>query len=91
MVDPAPAARRLIRVVIAVSASLSLVLGVVGAASAVRWVQLRDVGVDPGALRLSLAGLQPEQIRSGLAILGRIFSGEAEAAAQNFEPASAMV
>ena len=48
-------------------------------------------GVDPGALRLSFAGLQPEQIRSGLAILGRIFSGEAEAAAQNFEPASAMV
>jgi LCP family protein required for cell wall assembly len=48
MVDPAPASRRLIRVVIAVSASLSLVFGVVGAASAVRWVQLRDVGVDPG-------------------------------------------
>ena len=49
MVDPAPAARRLIRVAIAVSASLSLVLGVVGAASAVRWVQLRDVGIDQGS------------------------------------------
>ncbi|HMC71360.1 MAG TPA: hypothetical protein VKJ07_19545, partial [Mycobacteriales bacterium] len=36
---------------IAVSASLSLVVGVVGAASAVRWVQLRDVGVDPTSFR----------------------------------------
>ena len=47
--------------------------------------------LEPGALRLSFAGLTPDQIRSGLAILGRIVSGEIEAASGNFEPASAMV
>lgn len=46
---------------------------------------------EPGALRLSFAGLTPEQIRGGLAILGKIFSGEAEAASAIFEPAPAMV
>jgi DNA-binding transcriptional MocR family regulator len=46
---------------------------------------------DPGALRLSFAGLPPDQIRAGLEILGRVFSGEAEAASRNFEPAQAMV
>ena len=46
---------------------------------------------EPGALRLSFAGLPPEQIRAGLEILGRVFSGEAEAASKNFEPAQAMV
>ena len=30
----------------------------------------------PGALRLSFAGLEPEQIRDGLAILGRIVADE---------------
>ena len=59
MVDPAPAARRLIRVVIAVSASLSLVFGVVGAASAIRWVQLRDVGVDPGTFTQAVPSGSP--------------------------------
>jgi hypothetical protein len=42
-------------------------------------------------LRLSFAGLTPEQIRSGLSILGRIVAGEIESAAAGFEPASAMV
>jgi len=46
---------------------------------------------DAGALRLSFAGLPPERIREGLAILGRIFAGELEAASLNFEPAPAMV
>jgi 2-aminoadipate transaminase len=46
---------------------------------------------DAGALRLSFAGLPPERIRQGLAILGRIFAGELEAASLNFEPAPAMV
>jgi DNA-binding transcriptional MocR family regulator len=44
-----------------------------------------------GTLRLSFAGLPPERIRQGLAILGRIFTGELEAASLNFEPAPAMV
>ena len=47
--------------------------------------------LEPGALRLSFAGLTPDQIRTGLAVLGRIVSGEIEAASANFEPASAMV
>jgi len=46
---------------------------------------------DAGALRLSFAGLPPDRIRQGLAILGRIFAGELEAASLNFEPAPAMV
>jgi 2-aminoadipate transaminase len=47
--------------------------------------------LEPGALRLSFAGLTPDQIRSGLAVLGRIVSGEIESASGNFESASAMV
>ena len=46
---------------------------------------------EPGALRLSFAGLPPDEIRSGLAILGRIFAGELETASRGFEPAPAMV
>ncbi len=46
---------------------------------------------DAGALRLSFAGLPPEEIRRGLAVLGRIVAAELEAAAQSFEPAPAMV
>jgi 2-aminoadipate transaminase len=46
---------------------------------------------DAGALRLSFAGLPPEEIRRGLEVLGRIVSDEIEAAAQSFEPAPAMV
>ena len=47
--------------------------------------------LDPGALRLSFAGLAPDQIRAGLAILGRIIRTKFESAARNFEPSPAMV
>jgi 2-aminoadipate transaminase len=47
--------------------------------------------LEPGALRLSFAGLTPDQIRSGLSVLGRIVSAGLEAAAGSFAPASAMV
>ena len=46
---------------------------------------------EPGALRLSFAGLEPEQIRSGVAVLGRIVSAAMETAARRLEPAPAMV
>ncbi len=46
---------------------------------------------EPGALRLSFAGLPPERIRAGLEILGRVFSGELEAAEKNLGPVQAMV
>lgn len=46
---------------------------------------------DAGALRLSFAGLPPEEIRRGVAALGRIVAAEMEAASQSFEPAPAMV
>jgi 2-aminoadipate transaminase len=45
---------------------------------------------DPGALRLSFAGLTPEKIRDGLAVRGRILAGELEAS-ENNSPAPAMV
>jgi 2-aminoadipate transaminase len=47
--------------------------------------------LDPGALRLSFAGLEPGQIREGLAILGRILTDELKSAAQRFEPSPALV
>jgi 2-aminoadipate transaminase len=47
--------------------------------------------VDRSALRLSFAGLEPEEIRSGLEILGRIVSGEIESSSRSSEPAPAMV
>ncbi|MGA3098147.1 MAG: PLP-dependent aminotransferase family protein [Bryobacteraceae bacterium] len=47
--------------------------------------------VDRSALRLSFAGLEPEEIRAGLAILGRIVRGEIEISAESSEPAPAMV
>jgi 2-aminoadipate transaminase len=47
--------------------------------------------LDPGALRLSFAGLAPDRIREGIRILGSVFSGEAEKGNQSFEPAPAMV
>lgn len=48
---------------------------------------------DPGSLRLSFAGLTPEQIRTGLETLGTIFSNELERTRgqYNLEPATAMV
>ena len=47
----------------------------------------------PGALRLSFAGLEPAQIQKGVRILGEIFSSELERlrGAWNREPAPAMV
>ena len=46
-----------------------------------------------GSLRLSFAGLAPEKIRAGLAILGEVFSRELERlrAFERYEPAPAMV
>lgn len=48
---------------------------------------------EPRALRLSFAGLTPEEIREGLSILGRIFSSELKStrAADERVPASAVV
>lgn len=48
---------------------------------------------DPGSLRLSFAGLTPEQIRKGLAVLGELFASELERTRVNaaLEPAPAMV
>src|SRR5207237_8389683 len=48
---------------------------------------------DPGGLRLSFAGLEPEKIRKGISILGEIFSAELERmqSARSLEPAPAMV
>ena len=47
--------------------------------------------LDPGALRLSFAGLEPEQIRHGIEILGRIVTDELSRASRDVEPSSAMV
>jgi 2-aminoadipate transaminase len=47
--------------------------------------------LDPGALRLSFAGLEPVQIRDGLAILGRIVGEELAKAAQSATPSAALV
>ena len=47
--------------------------------------------LEPGALRLSFAGLEPEEIRRGLAILGRIVAEELAAVSQRSEPSSALV
>lgn len=48
---------------------------------------------EPGALRLSFAGLEPQRIEKGLKILGEIFSSELERmrTARRLEPAPAMV
>ena len=47
--------------------------------------------LEPGALRLSFAGLTPEEIRTGLQILGRTIGAEWESAVRNYEPSPAMV
>jgi DNA-binding transcriptional MocR family regulator len=49
--------------------------------------------LEPGALRLSFAGLVPQKIEQGLQILGRIFSGELERMRRQraVEPAPVMV
>jgi 2-aminoadipate transaminase len=48
---------------------------------------------DEGCLRLSFAGLPPERIRAGIAVLGRVFASELERvrAARLADPAPAMV
>jgi len=46
---------------------------------------------EPGALRLSFAGLTVEEIRRGLSVLGRVCKAEVDRAARSFEPAPAMV
>jgi len=46
---------------------------------------------DPGALRLSFAGLAPEEIRTGLAVLGRVARAELEGVSREMEPSPAMV
>jgi 2-aminoadipate transaminase len=47
--------------------------------------------IEPGGLRLSFAGLPPGEIRRGLAILGRLFSGGLNKTREGVEPAPAMV
>ena len=47
--------------------------------------------LEPGALRLSFAGLPPDQIRAGLEILGRVVAGELGSANEASEPAPAIV
>jgi 2-aminoadipate transaminase len=46
---------------------------------------------DPGALRLSFAGLTMEQIRRGIEILGQVITDEWERISRDREPAPAMV
>jgi 2-aminoadipate transaminase len=46
---------------------------------------------DPGALRLSFAGLTPEEIRRGVEILGTVIQAELASAARRYEPSPAMV
>jgi 2-aminoadipate transaminase len=46
---------------------------------------------DPGALRLSFAGLTTGEIRRGIEILRRVIAGEWERASANREPVPAMV
>jgi 2-aminoadipate transaminase len=47
--------------------------------------------LESNALRLCFAGLAPDDIRKGLAVLGRLFSSELQNPAGRFESASAMV
>jgi 2-aminoadipate transaminase len=46
---------------------------------------------EPGGLRLSFAGLEPQQIRDGLAIIGKLAAAELASAQPSSEPATAMV
>jgi len=46
---------------------------------------------EPGALRLSFAGLTADEIGRGLAILGQVFHAELERSSRSSEPAPAMV
>ncbi len=46
---------------------------------------------EPGALRLSFAGLAPDEIRTGLRALGRIVEAGLEDSRRSFDPAPALV
>ena len=46
---------------------------------------------EPGGLRLSFAGLTPQQIRDGLAVIGKVAASELASAHPSGEPATAMV
>ena len=46
---------------------------------------------EPGGLRLSFAGLAPQQIRDGLAIIGKLAAAELAGANPSGEPVTAMV
>jgi len=46
---------------------------------------------EPGALRLSFAGIDPAAIHKGLEILGRVVAAGLAGAAETFEPVPAMV
>jgi DNA-binding transcriptional MocR family regulator len=46
---------------------------------------------EPGGLRLSFAGVEPQRIAQGLEILGRIVGSELSGAFARLEPAPAMV
>jgi LCP family protein required for cell wall assembly len=48
--------RRLTRVLVAVTASISLLVGVIGGASAVQWIRLRDVGTEEGFRGTTVSG-----------------------------------
>jgi DNA-binding transcriptional MocR family regulator len=47
--------------------------------------------LEPGGLRLSFAGLAPQQIRDGLAIIGKLAAAELASVQPSGEPAPAMV
>jgi 2-aminoadipate transaminase len=47
--------------------------------------------IEPGALRLSFAGLTPAQIRNGIEVLGRIVHEELVGVSENPEPSPAVV
>jgi len=47
--------------------------------------------LEPGGLRLSFAGLAPQQIRDGLEIIGKLAAAELASARPSDEPVSAMV
>jgi DNA-binding transcriptional MocR family regulator len=47
--------------------------------------------LEPGGLRLSFAGLEPRQIRDGLAIVGKLAAAELASARPSGEPVPAMV
>lgn len=47
--------------------------------------------LDPGTLRLSFAGIAPDDIRRGISLLGQVAAVELDRAARSFDPAPALV